>query len=145
MPDASVTAARVFSARVQKRWPLPLFGSYVPAGFPSPADGHEEGPLDLNELVIRNPASTFFLRARGDSMTGAGIHDGALLVVDRSLEARSGDVVIAALGGELTVKRLLRQEDRLLLVAENDAYAPVEVDVELHIWGVVTHALSEVE
>jgi SOS-response transcriptional repressor LexA len=89
-------------------WPclLPLFGSRIPAGFPSPADDDLEGTIDLNAQLIRHPAATFFLRVQGDSMTGAGIHDGDLLVVDREREARSGSIVVAAVDGELTLKRL---------------------------------------
>ena len=87
---------------------VPLYGNEVPAGFPSPADDYAEGVLDLNAHLIREPTATFFVRARGDSMIGAGIHDGDLLVVDRSLEATNGKVVIVSINGELTVKRLRR-------------------------------------
>ena len=86
---------------------LPLFGSQVPAGFPSPADDHLESELDLNEYLIDHPSETFFVRAKGDSMQQAGIFDKDLLIVDRSLTAKHNDIVIAAVGGELTVKRLM--------------------------------------
>jgi DNA polymerase V len=86
---------------------LPLFGGKVAAGFPSPADDYVEKSLDLNELLVKRPAATFFVRVQGASMIGAGIHNGDMLVVDRSLEAQSGSVVIAVINGDLTVKRLV--------------------------------------
>jgi DNA polymerase V len=123
----------------------------VAAGFPSPADDYVEGPLDLNELLIRRPETTFFLRVRGDSMEGAGIHSGDLLVVDWSVEPRCGDVVIAAVSGSLTVKRLAREEGRLVLLPDSpgpggSGYEPIEVagSEELVIWGVVQHVIHEV-
>lgn len=97
----------------------PLFGHKVRAGFPSPADDYVEAWLDLNELLIEHKDATFFLRASGDSMTGAGIQEGSLLVVDRALEARHGDIVIAVIDGELTVKRLEKRRGKIRLVAEN--------------------------
>lgn len=87
---------------------LPLYLSPVKAGFPSPADDFIDRKLDLHEYLVHNEAATFFLRAQGDSMTGAGIHDGDLLIVDRSIEASHNKIVIAAIDGELTVKRLQR-------------------------------------
>ena len=85
---------------------LPLFGGKVAAGFPSPADDYVDKTLDLNELLVQKPAATFFVRAQGDSMLGAGIHPNDILVVDRSIEPAPGKIVICALNGELTVKRL---------------------------------------
>lgn len=122
------------------RRPQPLYASRVQAGFPSPADDYIEGALDLNEHLIRHPAATFFVRATGDSMLGAGIHPGDLLVVDRALHPADGRVVIAVLDGELTVKRLRLRDGRVQLVAENPAYAPITLanDAELVVWGVVT-------
>lgn len=117
---------------------VPLVQAYVSAGFPSPADDYLEGSLDLNEYLVRHPAATFFVRVRGDSMTGAGIHSGDLLVVDRSLEPRGNNVVIAGLGGELTVKRLLKRDGKTYLAPENADFLPIEVGEEsgLEIWGV---------
>ncbi|MFZ2312573.1 MAG: translesion error-prone DNA polymerase V autoproteolytic subunit [Methylobacter sp.] len=86
---------------------MPLFASKIPAGFPSPADDHLEATIDMNQQYVRHPAATFFVRVQGTSMIGAGIHNGDLLVVDRSLEAQSGSIVIAVVNGELTVKRLM--------------------------------------
>lgn len=124
----------------------PLFMVPVTAGFPSPADDYVEGRLDLNAHLVKHPAATFFVRVAGDSMIGAGIHPGDILVVDRSLEAVDKRVVIAVVNGELTVKRLRMTQGRITLAAENPAYAPMEIrpDMEFEIWGVVTtviHAL----
>jgi len=121
----------------------PLFVSSVPAGFPSPADDYIEGPLDLNRHLIKHPAATFFVRVSGDSMIVAGIHDGDILIVDRSLEPQDGNIVIANLEGELTVKRIRILTDRLVLVPENEDYAPRQVDqnTEFQVWGVVVHAI----
>ncbi len=123
--------------------PLPLYGSRVAAGFPSPADDHLEAPLDLNQHLIRHPAATFLVRASGDSMLGAGIHPGDILVVDRALQAEPGRVVIAVVDGELTVKRLLRDGQGWVLQPENPDYAPIPIreGQELQIWGVVAHVI----
>ena len=123
--------------------PLPLYTAYVPAGFPSPADDDVEGRLDLNQHLIRHPAATFFVRVSGESMLGAGIHPGDLLVVDRALEPAHGKVVIAVVNGELTVKRLCIREGQVRLLAENERYAPIVLsgDMDLQIWGVVTNVI----
>ncbi len=122
---------------------ISLYDVAVPAGFPSPADGHLDQVLDLNRHLFRHPAATFLARVRGDSMLGAGIHDGDLIAVDRALPARDGHVVVAILDGEHTVKRLRRRDGRLWLLPENDAYQPLEVtgDASLTICGVVTHVI----
>jgi DNA polymerase V len=122
---------------------LPLYASRVPAGFPSPADDHVEDALDLNEHLVRHPAATFFVRVQGDSMTGAGIQHGDLLVVDRSLEPKSGAVVIAVVNGELTVKRLKADSGEVWLVPETPDYPPLEIreGMDLTIWGVVAHVV----
>lgn len=123
----------------------PLFAA-VSAGFPSPADDYIDGGLDLNEYLIRHPAATFFVRANGDSMIDAGIHHGDLLVVDRSREPFDRAVVIAALNGELVVKRIGRSGGRVYLVPDNQSYRPIEVTEEMDavVWGVVTAVIHEV-
>jgi DNA polymerase V len=125
------------------RMPLPLFVGKVAAGFPSPADDYVEKTLDLNELLVQKPAATFFARAQGLSMIGAGIHPNDILVIDRSIEPVSGKVVICALNGELTVKRLERGNNTWKLKAENPDYSDITVfeDLELVIWGVVTNVI----
>jgi DNA polymerase V len=121
----------------------PLCAGRVAAGFPSPATDHLDRRLDLNEHLLLHPQATFFMRVKGDSMVGAGIHDGDLLIVDRSLEATSGRVVVAALDGELTVKRLRRRRGRIVLQPENPAYTEIVVgeDRALDIWGVVSYVI----
>jgi DNA polymerase V len=116
---------------------LPLASFHVSAGFPSPADDHLEERLDLNEYFIRHPAATFYVRASGDSMRGAGIFDGDLLIVDRSAACADGSIVVARLGDEFTLKRLIKQGNRIFLRPENDAFEPIEVteDSDCEIWG----------
>ncbi|GFM37869.1 LexA family protein [Desulfovibrio psychrotolerans] len=118
----------------------PLFLNPVAAGFPSPAEDYVERPLDLNEHLVRNPVATFFVRAQGDSMTGAGILDGDILVVDRSVAPVHNRIVIAAVHGELTVKRLYLREGAVLLMPENENYPPLDVtgQEDVTVWGVVT-------
>lgn len=125
---------------------LPFYHCAVAAGFPSPAESEMDGKLDLNELLIKHPAATFFVRVAGSSMIQAGIYHNDILVVDRSLEPISGRIVVAAVNGELTVKRLHRAGGRVQLLAENDAYAPIDITdgTELHIWGVVTNVIHAV-
>lgn len=125
------------------RQALPLGAGRVAAGFPSPATDHIEQRLDLSEYLVLHPEATFFLRVKGDSMTGAGIHHGDLLIVDRSLSPASGRVVVATLNGELTVKRLHRSRGKLTLKAENPAYPDIAVNDEhdFQIWGVVAHVV----
>jgi DNA polymerase V len=126
---------------------LPLFGHRVKAGFPSPADDYIEAWLDLNDHLIEHKGATFFVTASGDSMTGAGIQEGNLLVVDRAVEARDGDIVIAVVDGELTIKRLEKRRGKIRLIAENPAYSPIEFKdgQELTIWGVVTSVIQKIK
>jgi DNA polymerase V len=123
----------------------PLFVCGVSAGFPSPADDHIDRKLDLNELLIQNPAATFFVRVAGDSMRDAGIHHGDILVVDRSLEAANGKIIIGIVNGELTVKRLLRRPGACRLIAENPDYPSLEIteDTDFAVWGVVTSVIHQ--
>jgi DNA polymerase V len=122
-----------------------LFEAEVPAGFPSPAADYEQDQLDLNKHLVRNPAATFFVRVAGDSMTGAGIHHGDLLVVDRSLEPQDKSVVIAVLNGELTVKRIRIKNRKIILEPENNNYSAQEIgeDTEFEVWGVVTNVIHK--
>lgn len=128
-----------------KSYLLPLYSNTVSAGFPSPADDHKEGRLDLNDYLIRNPVSTFFVRVSGDSMNGVGIQPGDILLVDRSLEPKHNKIVIAAVNSELTVKRLYKKDDKICLMAENPNYPPIIINPEtdLQIWGVVTSVIHQ--
>ncbi len=122
---------------------LPLAGERVAAGFPSPAEDYVDVGIDLNDQLIRHPTSTFFLRVSGDSMTGDGIHDGDLLVVDRSLDPHPGRVVVAVLDGGFTLKRLVRHHGRLRLEAANPNYPPLDLRScnDVQIWGVAIHVI----
>ncbi|CEK12157.1 LexA family protein [Legionella hackeliae] len=124
---------------------IPLYSSKVRAGFPSPADDYIESYLNLNEYLIKHPASTFFLIAAGDSMTDAGIQPGDMLIVDKSLEALHGKIVIAAIDGELTVKRLSKSNGKVQLLPGNKAYKPIDItdSQDLVIWGVVTYVIHQ--
>lgn len=123
----------------------PLMATPVAAGFPSPAEQYIESPLDLNELLVHRPAATFFVRAAGDSMTGAGIRPGDILVVDRSLEARDGSIVIACVDNEFTVKFLRSDGERWYLQPANRKYKPITFSegMELRIFGVVTAVIHQ--
>ena len=131
---------------------LPLVCGRVEAGFPSPADDFIERSLDLNEQLVTNPIATFFVRASGHSMDGAGIHDGDLLIVDRSMTPVHGSIVIAVIDGGLTVKRLSKRGNVASLLPEPNnvdqgAYSPIEVgaDTDATIWGVVTWSLHRLQ
>ncbi|MGZ8184612.1 MAG: LexA family protein [Methylobacter sp.] len=143
---ANSSSAILLPAKTPSLCVLPLFSGKVAAGFPSPADDYVEKTLDLNELLVQKPAATFFVRAQGESMLGAGIHPNDILVVDRSIEAVPGKIVICALNGELTVKRLERENGQWQLKAENPAYPDIAIHeaLELVIWGVVTNVIYSV-
>ena len=144
MPSDVVEIGRVQGPeRAGDPCPLAFFVSRIEAGFPSPADDYLEGRLDLNEHLIERPAATFFLRVSGDSMIGAGIYAGDILIVDRSIVPSDGKIVIAAIDGELTVKRLYRRDGHIRLLSENPRYKPIEIAAgqDLHVWGVVIHAV----
>lgn len=119
--------------------------SSVKAGFPSPADDYLEQQLDLNEHLIQHPAATFFVRVDGESMKGAGIHRGDILIVDRSLETTSGRIVIAVINGEFTVKRLRIENGSIQLEADNPHYPPIRIqnDWDFQVWGVVTYIIHQ--
>jgi DNA polymerase V len=120
-----------------------LVTSFISAGFTSPAEEGIDQSLDLNSYLVPHPAATFFVRVNGHSMEGAGIFSGDLLIVDRSLEATSGKIVVAVVAGEFTVKRLLKRSDKILLVAEHEDFPPLEISPEsdFQVWGVVTYVI----
>lgn len=121
---------------------LPFLTTKIPAGFPSPGDDYIDKTLDLNDL-IKHPAATFIMRVSGDSMEGAGIFNGDLIIVDRAVKPEDGKIIVAALNGELIVKRLKIHTGRYFLVSENPGYKPFEVhqesDFEIH--GVVIYSI----
>lgn len=124
---------------------IPLFSNSVEAGFPSPADDYIERHLDLNQEFIKHPSATFMLRASGNSMVNAGIFSGDMLLVDRSITPTDGKIVIAAIDGELTVKRLSSKGGKVQLLAENPLFPPIDIthEQDMVIWGVVTLVLHK--
>ncbi|MEM6337284.1 MAG: translesion error-prone DNA polymerase V autoproteolytic subunit [Bacteroidota bacterium] len=125
---------------------VPVFHERVRAGFPSPAEPYQHDFLDLNDLIVRDQSATFYVRVEGDSMEEAGIFDGDYLVVDRSIEPKAEHIVVAAVDGQLTVKKLRFENGnprRPVLWPCNSRHAPIRLtqDIDLHIWGVVTFAL----
>ena len=150
-PLAADIARAVSFRRAVRMSPLRVrrFDVHVPAGFPSPADDYVEDQIDLNVHLIQqgHEAATFIVRASGWSMVGAGIHDGDEVIVDRALEAKNGDIVVAAIGGELVIKRLRLRAEKIVLVSDNPHY-PERVIVEgehLEIWGVATRVLHKLK
>jgi DNA polymerase V len=135
--------AEVLRPDCTTKWARPLFMTTVSAGFPSPAESYIEGHLDLNRYLIKHPVATFYVRVSGDSMAGAGIQPGSILVVDRAVEADDGDIVIARIGDELCVKRLRVRRGRIWLMPENDKYQPIEVieSMDFEVWGRVMHSI----
>ena len=126
-----------------KKFKIPLLSDSVSAGFPSPADDYTEENIDLNEHLISNPFSTFFLRVKGDSMINAGIKDKDLIIVDKSLTARPGNIIIAMIDGEFTIKRLSIKNNELYLKAENHNYPDFRFKnhIDVQIWGVVIYSI----
>src|SRR5690554_5472149 len=126
---------------------IPFFLERVSAGFPSPAEDYVEKTLDLNELCIQHPAATFFVRVQGESMVDAGIYPGDVLVVDRSLRAAHGDIIIASLESEMTVKQLHLTPPPVLLLPRNSAYPPITIagDMVMEVFGVVTNVIRSLK
>ena len=122
---------------------MPYFENGVSAGFPSPAEDHIHSKIDLNNLLIENPSATYYVRVNGDSMLGAGILSGDLLIVDRSIEVTNNCIVVAHLDGEFTVKRIKKIKKKIFLQAENNNYKPIEItkEMDFELFGVVAHAI----
>ena len=126
-----------------KKLSIPLLSEGVSAGFPSPAEDYIEESIDLNEHLIQNPFSTFFLRVSGNSMINSGIHDKDLIIVDKSLIAKPGNIVIAMVDGEFTIKRLSKKNNSFYLKAENHNYPDIDFSnhSNIQIWGVVIYSI----
>lgn len=140
-----IRATDISQAKKELSIALPVFSSTVQAGFPSPADDYIEGKLDLNELIVRHPAATFFVRVQGESMNGAGIHTDDILVVDRSLEVSNGNIIVAIVDGEFTVKRYVVEGKDVFLVPENGNFSRLKIseNSEFQVWGVVTYVIHK--
>lgn len=125
---------------------VPYFDEGISCGFPSPADDFKEDRISLDRELIHDPDATFFARVNGDSMQGAGMDDGDLLVIDRSIEAYDGSIAVCFVDGEFTVKRIKKEDDKIFLMPENPKYKPIEIsgDITLNIWGVVTNIVKRV-
>lgn len=139
MPEVAFAPGVFIPLPGAPRLALPFDEVRVSAGFPSPAADYEDKRLDINEYLVRNPVSTFFFSVQGDSMEGAEIFDGDILVVDKSVRPKHGHIVIAFVDGQRLVKRLYRSAGRVALVAENPNYPTLEIneEQELVVWGVV--------
>lgn len=125
---------------------LPYFSGGIKAGFPSPAADFEGDQISLDKFLVKTPLATFYAKADGTSMIGAGIDDGDIMVIDRSLEPRDGKIAVCLIDGEFTVKRIKVAEDFVFLMPENDAFKPIKVTEEdkLSIWGIVTYVIKSV-
>lgn len=136
----------ICSADLTTELDLPLVDDGISAGFPSPADDFLDTSIDLNKALVRNKAATFYGRVKGDSMIGAGLNNGDLLIIDKSLEPTNGRIAVCFIDGEFTVKRIRIEKDVIWLVAENRNYPPIKVTCEndFTIWGIVTNVIKSV-
>ena len=136
--------SNIEDAEQVKRVRLPLFTETIAAGFPSPADDYTETALDLNELCVRHPSSTFFVRVRGYSMSGAGIQPGDLLVVDRAIVAYDKAIIVAVVNQEFTLKQFHKDKDKkIFLYPANPDFQPIEITegMTFEVWGVVVSVI----
>ena len=135
-----------FIPDLDKSRELPYFPSGIKAGFPSPAADFDEAKISLDKVLVKNQEATFYAKASGHSMTGAGIDDGDIMVIDRSLEPQNNKIAICCIDGEFTVKRIQKDIDCVYLMPENENYAPIKVteENELIIWGIVTYVIKSV-
>lgn len=146
MPKTQIRVEKIWGFEGKTKLKVPLFTARVSAGFPSPADDFIDKSLDLNEFLIAHPSATFFVRVEGTSMIDAHMQPGDILIVDRSVEPASGNIVIAVVEGEFTVKRFQRRGTKMYLLPENTEFPPIELDenMSVEIWGVVTYVIHKV-
>ncbi len=125
---------------------LPFITSGIKAGFPSPAADFDETRISLDKALVKNPDTTFYAKANGQSMKGAGIDDGDIMVIDRSIEPRNNKIAVCLIDGEFTVKRIKKTKEELLLIPENSDFQPIKIneDNQLVIWGIVTYVIKMV-
>jgi len=140
-------ALEIYPPDLSRSMDLPFVNQGISAGFPSPADDFLDIKIDLNREFIKNPNATFYARVRGKSMIGAGLNDGDLLIIDRSLEPENKKIAVCFIDGEFTVKRIKKEKDTVWLLPENEEYQPIKVtaDNEFIIWGIVTTVIKNVE
>jgi len=137
----------IYSALTETELELPLISFDLSAGFPSPALDFIDISIDLNKHLIKRPSATYFGRVRGESMCNAGINDGDLVVIDRSIEPTDGKIAVCFIDGEFTLKRIKIDKTGLWLMPENDKYQPIKVEEhnEFAIWGVVTYIIKKAQ
>jgi DNA polymerase V len=138
------TVIDLYRAEADLALEIPYFSAGISAGFPSPALDFEDLKIDLNKHLIRNPSATFFGKVKGQSLKNAGIEDGDLMVIDRSVTPKNNKIAVVFLDGEFTAKRIERRGAELWLMPENDDYQPIRVgaDSQFEVWGVVTHVIK---
>ena len=143
--SSSTPELTIHKADTSTELQLPLMGNTISAGFPSPADDFIDQPIDLNKELIKNPSSTFLVRVKGLSMIEAGIYPEDILTVDKSLDVRSGDIVVSFINNEFTLKRILIEKKQIWLLPENKDYHPILVteENEFLVWGVVTYIIKK--
>lgn len=146
MKLVSHQALDIFAPSFESTTILPFVHEGISAGFPSPADDFLDLSIDLNQELIKHPSTTFYGRVRGDSMIDAGLNDGDLLIIDKSLEPTNGKIAVCFIDGDFTVKRIAIEKDKIWLVAENKKYKPILVteDNDFVIWGIVTTVIKTV-
>jgi DNA polymerase V len=134
----------IYSVSTDTRLPLPLISEGIRAGFPSPAMDFEDIRIDLNQYLIKNPSATFYGKVRGDSLRNAGIEEGDILIIDKSVEPADGKIAVCFLDGEFTAKRIRIRNNKIWLMPENEKYKPIEVTEENQfiIWGIVTYVIK---
>ena len=149
-----INAKKIFEGNVLDFYSVPdsasfethYFEARVSAGFPSPADDYSDVKLDLNQALVSNPSSTFYVRVKGSSMIDAGINDGDMLVIDRSITPGNNNIAVCVINGEFTVKRLHKENGKMYLMPENKDFKPIEIneDMDFMVWGVVTFVIHKV-
>jgi len=140
------TNLEIYTADTSTSIHLPFVESGISAGFPSPADDFLDASIDLNREFVKNPSTTFYGRVRGDSMINAGLNEGDLLIIDKSLEPIDNKIAVCFIDGEFTVKRIKIEKEVVWLIAENEKYQPIKVtaDNDFVIWGIVTTVIKNV-
>ena len=135
--------SKIYRASKKSKLSINLYSSSIEAGFPSPADDHLDISLDLNKYLIKHPASTFYIYVKGDSMVDDGIYSGDIMIVDKSLNPKSNDIIIAVINGDFTVKKLYKNNNKIFLIPANKKYGliPITDEMDFEIWGVVTHTI----
>ena len=134
---------QIYKTVSNRKLHLELYPTSVNAGFPSPAEDHIDIGLDLNEYLVKHESSTFYIYVKGSSMINAGIYDGDLIIVDRSLEPRSNNIVLAVIDGEFTIKKIQKKNNTIYLMPDNKDYNPILINdnMDFQVWGVITHCI----